>query len=115
MPLHFIDIFEAISTCVLLGSVTVGCAAISLILLYNMALVLLKEAGQMPVLTATIVSMGCLLAAYLCYNASDSMKYVDSSNRAEDQDPIHFEEDPSPPSSHPLSVPSPLLTPLPIL
>jgi hypothetical protein len=93
MSKRFIGLLETVSTLVFLGSVSIGCGAISIVLLYNMALVLLQEAGQMPLLSGCVIIAGALFIGYLC-NAP-SYAYHSIAN-AYDEDPIHYEEDPAP-------------------
>ncbi len=95
MPKHFLDCLETVSTLVLLGSVTIGSASITLVILYNMALVLLREAGQMPLLTAFTATLLVSILAYL-YNAACDEYNNPPRPFVEDPDPIHYEEDPVP-------------------
>ena len=93
MPKHFIDCLETVSTLVLLGSVTIGSASICIVLLYNMAFVLLREAGQMPLLAAFAAT---LLVSIITYVYKAAHEEYNTPPTLCDQDPIHYEEDPVP-------------------
>lgn len=95
MPKRLINCLETVSTLVLLGSVTLGCASVCLIILYNMALVLLKEVGQAPILAALSILLTAGLVGYVYVaGAPPAPPLTKQEAPLLDEDPIHYEQDP---------------------
>lgn len=96
MPKRLINCLETVSTLILLGSVTVGCSLVCLILLYNMALVLLKEVGQAPILASFSILLLGFLVGYVYRAGALPVPPVIQEAPFLDEDPIHYEQDPAP-------------------